>query len=55
MTLKIGIDVGGTFTDFVVTRDGAEPAIFKTLSTPSDPSIAVVNGLARSPLACIRR
>ncbi len=46
MALKIGIDVGGTFTDFVVTRDGAEPAIFKTLSTPADPSIAVVNGLA---------
>ncbi|HLT26730.1 MAG TPA: hydantoinase/oxoprolinase family protein [Zeimonas sp.] len=46
MTLKIGIDVGGTFTDFVVTRDGAEPAIFKTLSTPADPSIAVVEGLA---------
>ncbi len=45
MTLKIGIDVGGTFTDFVVTRDGAEPAIFKTLSTPADPSIAVVAGL----------
>ncbi len=45
MTLKIGIDVGGTFTDFVVTRDGEEPAIFKSLSTPSDPSIAVVNGL----------
>ncbi len=46
MTLKIGIDVGGTFTDFVVTRDGAEPAIFKTLSTPADPSIAVVEGLS---------
>ena len=45
MALKIGIDVGGTFTDFVVTRDGEEPAIFKSLSTPSDPSIAVVNGL----------
>ena len=45
MTLKIGIDVGGTFTDFVVTRDGAEPAIFKSLSTPADPSIAVVDGL----------
>ncbi len=45
MTLKIGIDVGGTFTDFVVTRPGADPAIFKTLSTPSDPSIAVVQGL----------
>ncbi|MGB8435370.1 MAG: hydantoinase/oxoprolinase N-terminal domain-containing protein, partial [Burkholderiales bacterium] len=46
MTLKIGIDVGGTFTDFIVTRDGAEPAISKTLSTPADPSIAVVEGLA---------
>ena len=46
MALKIGIDVGGTFTDFVVTRDGAEPAIYKTLSTPTDPSIAVVSGLA---------
>jgi N-methylhydantoinase A len=46
MTLKIGIDVGGTFTDFVVARDGAPPAIHKTLSTPSDPSIAVVDGLA---------
>ena len=37
MTLNIGIDVGGTFTDFVVTRAGAEPAIYKTLSTPQDP------------------
>jgi len=46
MALEIGIDVGGTFTDFVVTRDGAEPAIFKSLSTPDDPSIAVVAGLA---------
>ncbi|TRZ56193.1 MAG: hydantoinase/oxoprolinase family protein [Rhodocyclaceae bacterium] len=42
---KIGIDVGGTFTDLVVTRDGAEPSIYKTLSTPADPSIAFVNGL----------
>jgi N-methylhydantoinase A len=46
MGCKIGIDVGGTFTDFIVTRDGAEPAIHKVLSTPSDPSRAVVDGLA---------
>jgi N-methylhydantoinase A len=45
VTLKIGIDVGGTFTDFLVVRDGAEPAVFKTLSTPGDPSIGLVNGL----------
>ena len=47
MTLKIGIDVGGTFTDFVVARDGLPPQIHKTLSTPADPSIAVVEGLAQ--------
>ena len=47
MTLKIGIDVGGTFTDFVVARDGEPPLIHKTLSTPADPSIAVVEGLAQ--------
>lgn len=45
MTLKVGIDVGGTFTDFLVTRAGHEPQVFKVLSTPSDPSIGLVNGL----------
>ncbi len=45
MTLKVGIDVGGTFTDFLVTRADHEPQIFKVLSTPSDPSIGLVNGL----------
>ena len=38
MALKIGIDVGGTFTDFVVTRDDAEPAIFKSGFLKSDGS-----------------
>lgn len=46
MTMKIGIDVGGTFTDFLWTREGDDPRIYKTLSTPQDPSIAVMNGLA---------
>jgi len=45
MTLKIGIDVGGTFTDFLVTREGEDPRIFKVLSTPKDPSIGLINGL----------
>ena len=45
MGLKIGIDVGGTFTDFLVAWEDREPEIFKVLSTPDDPSAAVINGL----------
>jgi N-methylhydantoinase A len=45
MTTKIGIDVGGTFTDFFIAEAGREPRIHKVLSTPQDPSIAVVTGL----------
>jgi len=44
-TGKLGIDVGGTFTDFVLARAGEPPRIHKALSTPADPSIAVVEGL----------
>jgi N-methylhydantoinase A len=45
MGLKIGIDVGGTFTDFLVAWEDREPEIFKVLSTSDDPSAAVINGL----------
>ncbi len=46
MSLKVGIDVGGTFTDFLVTEKGTEPIVHKVLSTPEDPSIAVLRGLS---------
>ena len=43
--LLIGIDTGGTFTDFVyLTAEGLE--VHKVPSTPSDPSEAVLAGLA---------
>ena len=42
---KIGIDVGGTFTDFVVAGDEGPPRSFKTQSTPDDPSVGVMVGL----------
>jgi N-methylhydantoinase A len=45
MGLKIGIDVGGTFTDFIVAGHGSQLLIHKVLSTPQDPSIAVLTGL----------
>ena len=42
---KIGIDVGGTFTDFLLTEDDGTSFIYKTLSTPKDPSIATIRGI----------
>ena len=42
---KIGIDVGGTFTDFVVSKNGESPSYFKSESTPDDPSMGVLAGL----------
>ncbi len=48
---KIGIDVGGTFTDFVVAGEGGQPRFFKTASTPDDPSIGVMTGLQEAAAA----
>jgi len=45
MTYKIGIDVGGTFTDFLLVDENGDSEIYKVLSTPDDPSIGVFNGL----------
>jgi N-methylhydantoinase A len=42
---KVGIDVGGTFTDFYVREAACEPVIHKVLSTPADPSVGVLAGL----------
>lgn len=41
----LGVDVGGTFTDFVFMRDGAID-IAKRPSTPDDPGRAIINGLS---------
>ena len=46
MGFRIGIDVGGTFTDFlVVDESSGATRLFKCPSTPDDPSRAVVEGL----------
>ena len=45
---RIGVDVGGTFTDFVLV-DEVRDLIFtgKQLTSPSDPGIAICEGVAR--------
>jgi N-methylhydantoinase A len=40
----IGVDTGGTFTDFVY-KDGDKWGVHKRLSTPGDPAEAVLKGL----------
>jgi len=45
MNYKLGIDVGGTFTDFILISDAGKTTIHKTLSTPQDPSIGVISGI----------
>jgi len=42
---RIGVDTGGTFTDFVLL-DGGRMAVHKVRSTPDDPSRAILQGIA---------
>ena len=46
MSYRVGIDIGGTFTDFALLKDG-EVVVEKTLSTPGDRSHAVMTGLEK--------
>src|ERR1700736_1878832 len=42
---RIGVDVGGTFTDLVAVDDCGKATLAKVTSTPEDPSIGVIDGL----------
>ena len=42
---RLGIDAGGTFTDFVLADKSGNIKIYKTPSTPDDPIKAIENGL----------
>ncbi|MBC7478545.1 MAG: hydantoinase/oxoprolinase family protein [Pseudorhodobacter sp.] len=42
---RLGIDAGGTFTDFILADRKGDVRIFKALSTPHDPTLAIRNGL----------
>src|SRR5215467_14295953 len=44
---RIGIDTGGTFTDFIVLRRG-KIEMFKELSTPRRPEDAILKGIGRT-------
>ena len=48
MSHRLGVDVGGTFTDLLlINEDTGETHTAKVPSTPEDSSIGVLNGVAR--------
>ena len=44
MSIRVGIDTGGTFTDFVILGPQGM-RVWKVLSTPDDPGRAIFQGL----------
>src|SRR5205814_8949368 len=43
---RVGVDIGGTFTDFVLVHEATGTMHFaKELTTPRDPSAAVLAGI----------
>lgn len=47
----VGVDTGGTFTDFVLQDGAGDLRVCKVPSTPADPSQAILEGLRRLPLS----
>ena len=48
MSWLIGVDVGGTFTDFYALDESTgDERVHKTPSTPANPARAILDGLAR--------
>jgi N-methylhydantoinase A len=45
--VRIGIDTGGTFTDFIVLRDDGAIETFKLRSNPASPARVILEGLRR--------
>ena len=44
---RLGVDIGGTFTDFALFDEGGSRiAVYKQLTTPADPSVAVLGGVS---------
>lgn len=53
--MRIGIDAGGTFTDFVVLHDSGRLEVFKMRSNPANPAAVILAGIARATASAARR
>ena len=51
---RLGVDVGGTFTDFVLLDESdREIHIAKSLTTPADPSVGILTGVRAFDANCV--
>ena len=48
MTVRVGVDTGGTFTDLMAWTDDGEIHVHKVPSTPDDNTRAFLDGLSGS-------
>jgi N-methylhydantoinase A len=48
MRFRVGVDVGGTFTDFLISSTGQSARVYKSSTTPSNPTIGFFNGLEQA-------
>ncbi|HET6306571.1 MAG TPA: ROK family protein, partial [Rhodopila sp.] len=45
MPVRIGVDVGGTFTDVIMVREDGQALVSKVTTTPQDPGEGVIAGI----------
>jgi N-methylhydantoinase A len=48
MRFRVGVDVGGTFTDFLISSAGQSARVYKSSTTPDNPTIGFFNGLEQA-------
>src|SRR5580700_9287315 len=46
--MRIGIDAGGTFTDFIISHDNGAVETFKLRSNPRSPASVILKGLEQA-------
>src|SRR5712671_5197227 len=46
--MRIGVDAGGTFTDFVILHDDGRLESFKLRSNPASPAAVILQGINRA-------
>ncbi|MDZ4670726.1 MAG: hydantoinase/oxoprolinase N-terminal domain-containing protein, partial [Phototrophicales bacterium] len=53
--MRVGVDIGGTFTDIVMSDDGGQLTVHKLPTTPQDPSLAMLDGINHITKGDLRR